>query len=913
MSYNKKVWINNQTKVNATNMNHIETGLEEAAAIADAALEAARVAGEDIEELHSGFAVVEATATRAEQLATATYPVAAQAHEEAHAANESLKLKQDKLVAGTNIKTINGASILGEGDIKVATDLSDYYKKGEIDAKLDGITASEYKFYETAVLNDLLDQGAYEIDEALDHPEDTAARGILIVSKLTDGKVHQEWQSETNRAVRITDGGEEPVPAETYILNITCGDEKTTYESHSNEQVQILLSAGKEYLVEGELAGQIAVGEDGVDAPFRTKLTLAGVNVHSTFESAINYRSANKSLVVEILNETSNKLVTNDLYPDLNDRGRSSTATIYSADGNITLTGTGTLCIEDEYGHGVKASEVVVNGEPKIDIDVLHDAYHASKALRITGGDHAIVGANDAFSSGTNDDPEKKTAEITITGGNFYLGNIGGSAFETKSKLGKYMLIGANFEISRDVAELFNEAGSTKFEVIDTCAFTGIEEGSSFATKLASRTNTLESLFGDAKVEFVVPPSEGEPETRTEIAPDSSGIYLLDKPNSAGRYELSGNFTGKSFTITAKSVNLTSRGIFVKDTDDTKNEYPLFEYKNTSGRLQVEFIAGDNNTGKNYINYIYKKGGSIFDSASNLSLKLKAEDATKNAEGVVTIPQMTSVLYMSCEGGDGLVAPVGRTAIASDGICYLTGCKHAVNASNIWLGNECVDDGIYKKSDLSAYIIDNECDFKIIWKPSDAYKKYGYVTANEYLMGTCILGGTFEFVSEDKRYLEAMQGNIAELGASYKNTAMVYCRSTEDFEYAEHVRFYDLEFVGEELETLHISAEGEEEYRPAEGWHVYSIPTNVYTKTEADAKATAIAESKVQALKVNYDAIILELEKRIEALEKKEPESTDPELSEDGNLTLHNVELSDSGDLDLKDLATLSDDGSLKL
>lgn len=43
--------------------------------------------------------------------------------------------KQDKLVSGTNIKTINGASVLGEGNLTITTDMTNYYTKQEIDNK----------------------------------------------------------------------------------------------------------------------------------------------------------------------------------------------------------------------------------------------------------------------------------------------------------------------------------------------------------------------------------------------------------------------------------------------------------------------------------------------------------------------------------------------------------------------------------------------------------------------------------------------------------------------------------------------------------------------------------------------------------------------------------------------------------
>ena len=51
--------------------------------------------------------------------------------------------KQDTLVSGTNIKTINGTSILGEGNITISgSDLSGYYTKAEIDEMIGGASST---------------------------------------------------------------------------------------------------------------------------------------------------------------------------------------------------------------------------------------------------------------------------------------------------------------------------------------------------------------------------------------------------------------------------------------------------------------------------------------------------------------------------------------------------------------------------------------------------------------------------------------------------------------------------------------------------------------------------------------------------------------------------------------------------
>lgn len=52
---------------------------------------------------------------------------------------EEIRKKQEALVSGTNIKTINGESLLGEGNIVInggGTDLSNYYTKQEIDERV---------------------------------------------------------------------------------------------------------------------------------------------------------------------------------------------------------------------------------------------------------------------------------------------------------------------------------------------------------------------------------------------------------------------------------------------------------------------------------------------------------------------------------------------------------------------------------------------------------------------------------------------------------------------------------------------------------------------------------------------------------------------------------------------------------
>ena len=50
-----------------------------------------------------------------------------------------LDAKQNTLVSGVNIKTINGSSILGDGNIEISNVTGEYYTKDEIDSLIGGV------------------------------------------------------------------------------------------------------------------------------------------------------------------------------------------------------------------------------------------------------------------------------------------------------------------------------------------------------------------------------------------------------------------------------------------------------------------------------------------------------------------------------------------------------------------------------------------------------------------------------------------------------------------------------------------------------------------------------------------------------------------------------------------------------
>ena len=111
-----------------------------------------------------------------------------------------LSTKQDKLVSGTNIKTINGTSLLGSGDITIEggsgnVDLTDYYTKSETNAlvspKLSQVTLTqaEYDALQTKEENVL-----YVISDA----EDIKFKTINGAQITGEGNIEVATKSELN-------------------------------------------------------------------------------------------------------------------------------------------------------------------------------------------------------------------------------------------------------------------------------------------------------------------------------------------------------------------------------------------------------------------------------------------------------------------------------------------------------------------------------------------------------------------------------------------------------------------------------------------------------------------------------------------------------------------------------------------
>lgn len=769
-NYKRYTWENKKSKLNETNMNNIETGIVENKT--------------SISEVSNKVALQEVSINEAKTLAT-------------EAKNEALNVsasvaelqegKQDKLESGKNIKTLNGESLLGEGDIVVAEPDSAHY------------------VYSEKSLNDLLDTGIYSLTNAKDCPEETALNGTLKVKHLEDDKVEQQWMSDTNNAYRL-------------YSNATPTANKFYVNDELVPQGIVQLEAGKEYNLSGDLIGHIEI-ISALEPAAPTKIRLKGVNIKSDGEYAIYYVPEKKKLTVEVFANTSNYLKV--------ENGALTTAAVIFSNSDLTITGAGHLDLFANIAHGLKASELVINGVPNITIDVVHDAIHASKFLRITGGNIIVNNANDVFSAGAADDPTKNTVELLITGGQFTINKCKEAVFQGKSSAGNYKLLNSTFNISAEnIGMMFQEeSADNEIQCYDTCTWAGLSSAQQI--EVLARTIILADEY-EAPVVYYID-ADGN---RQDIELDGNS-YCLTGAEEGVYYKISGNISGKKFYTTDKKINIALNGVYYNS--NVADGEVLFDYQNTGSRMQINFTEG-------YINYINKADGILFKSGNNVALKAKDLDATETA------PQKISITYLSCPNGTVMLAcepEYGRAAIAGDGIVYVTNSKCGVEAGTLWLGNEYVDNfpADWGKANISLYLMNNEVDANIHFKQSEEAKKYGYVYIPYYLLGTCVLGSNLIYADAEKHWIDAPVGKVEDI---FDNTPIVYTTAdVSSFEINNNIVTYDPVYEKEAGKELQVVAA---DYGK---WIVYkSDLSDYYTKAE-------VAENFVS--KVEYNKLANEL------------------------------------------------------
>lgn len=115
------------------------------------------------------------------------------------AESNSFKKKQDKLLSGTNIKTINGQDILGAGDLKVITDVSKLETKADAENKLaeakdytdrtNITTLASAKSYTDNTIRDLTEDTEGALEAIKEIKDQIGGEGVNILSSINQNKL----------------------------------------------------------------------------------------------------------------------------------------------------------------------------------------------------------------------------------------------------------------------------------------------------------------------------------------------------------------------------------------------------------------------------------------------------------------------------------------------------------------------------------------------------------------------------------------------------------------------------------------------------------------------------------------------------------------------------------------------------
>lgn len=333
----------------------------------------------------------------------------------------------------------------------------------------------------------------------------------------------------------------------------------------------VALDSKGTYVLEGILEGRVVIGTPsdtwGADEDAPTSVILNGVTIIDSSEdnSALEYVPEFDKCLVTLTKNKANHLVCNNVA----ERTDGQKGALHCAN-NMTIQGSGYLSCINQGGHGVKASELKLYGNPHIYCEAIHDGIHGSKLIIIGGGKFYVNGANDAFGTrkesgepGTG--TYKAAGHIDIFGGEFWAYNLEGNIFD-----------------SEGVIYVQNEVMNTKAGVVNTQA-----------TGLLVHTDVPEASQYNGTVNL-------NPET-VFGSPSVTGATLADGVYTATQAEvtISGYFKDCKFVFPIKSSTLRLEGAYIETSTGHAVGYTVSE-KNikisvASGTVNIIKVTGEGN------------------------------------------------------------------------------------------------------------------------------------------------------------------------------------------------------------------------------------------------------------------------------------------------------------------------------
>ena len=145
----------------------------------------------------------------------------------------------------------------------------------------------------------------------------------------------------------------------------------------------IKITEGGDFTVSGTLDG----GNITVDTESRVKIRLDGASITTSGSPCIYVENADKAYITQT-DKTENYLTVNS----------SENGAVYSKD-NLEIKGNGTLYVNSDTGHGIKASDNLTIEDGTVDITAKNDAIHVNDTFKMTGGTVKSVSEGDGIDS----------------------------------------------------------------------------------------------------------------------------------------------------------------------------------------------------------------------------------------------------------------------------------------------------------------------------------------------------------------------------------------------------------------------------------------------------------------------------------------------------------------------------------
>ena len=296
----------------------------------------------------------------------------------------------------------------------------------------------------------------------------------------------------------------------------------------------VTITAAGTYLLSGDYEGSIIVSATKDD---KVQLVLDGVSIASEDFAAIYVAQADK-VFITLAEGSENTLSNGGSFAQIDDSNVD--AVIFSRD-DLTLNGTGSLCITSPAGHGIVCKDELVITGGVYEIGAYQTAIRANDAIAVSGGSFTLAAYSDGLHAENSDDDT--LGSIYISGGEFRI-SVSDDAIHATALV---QIDGGSFELQ--AAEGIE---GTYIQINDgDIQISASDDGINAACKSSACTPTVEITGGSVTISMGAGDTDGI---------DSNGDVIISggtvdiTGSSTVDYDGSARLTGGTLTVNGQQV-----------------------------------------------------------------------------------------------------------------------------------------------------------------------------------------------------------------------------------------------------------------------------------------------------------------------------------------------------------------------